>query len=218
MAHIRQLEGVAASTRDADLAENAAILKGLLFVQLYGALEYTVEKSVQLLLQVVSDAGVPYSEFEHLLCAITLDAEFESAGTVRHDRKWAKRRDLLEKQRSSQPCAINDTIFSEMLQTVRSATIASIFAWLCVPHDPVPDPRIRGYIDEVTARRIEVAHGRSSARTVGSSVTSADIEKRVGAITSEINHIISVFEEFVVTKSFIAPTHRPKYLVQTEIG
>jgi hypothetical protein len=212
LAHIRTLEDALALTHDPEVAESVAILRGLLYVQLYGALEYTVEKGVQLLLQIVSSAGIPYPEFEHLLCAVTLDAEFESAATVKHDKKWVRRRDLLERQRSPTQCTINDTIFSEMLQSVKSTTIRDIFEWLCMPQQPVPDPRISGYIDEVTGRRHEVAHGRSTARDVGGNLTSTDLEIRINAITDEINHVVASFEDFVQTKAFIAVQHRPKYL------
>ncbi|HUN83892.1 MAG TPA: MAE_28990/MAE_18760 family HEPN-like nuclease [Terracidiphilus sp.] len=212
LAHIRLLEEAARDDGDKVSAENAATLRGLLFVQLYGTFEYAVEQSVQLLLQHLSKAGIPYPHFEHLLGAITLDPEFESAATVRHDRKWVNRRALLEKQRSSDICQINDTMFADMLQSIWFRTINDLFEWLCITSPPVPEARIRGYIDDVTKRRHDIAHGRLSPGEVGRSLTSTDVKKRVDAISDEINHIFSSFENFVGAKAFIAISHRSSHL------
>ncbi len=210
LAHIQALEGILPS--DPAVADIVGILRGLFFVDLYGAFEYAVEQSVQTFLQHLSAAGIPYREFEQLLFAITLHQEFESAATVAHRKKWSQRRSLLTKQISGDTCQVNDLMFHYYLQSISYSTIRDIFEWLCIPKSAVPDTRIIGYIDEISGARMEIAHGRKSAQDVGRRWSSSDLEKRLEAIGEESNYIIASFDEFVIQKGFVAAAHRVKYL------
>jgi len=114
----RRSKGILPS--DPAVADIVGILRGLFFVDLYGAFEYAVEQSVQTFLQHLSAAGIPYREFEQLLFAITLHQEFESAATVAHRKKWSQRRSLLTKQISGDTCQVNDLMFHYYLQSISS--------------------------------------------------------------------------------------------------
>ncbi len=90
LAHIKRLEDLAATGHDTVSGDMAAILRGMFFVHLYGALEYAVSLSVQVLLQEITKLAISYSHFEHLIFAIALDAEFKSIVRCRLGLKTAK--------------------------------------------------------------------------------------------------------------------------------
>lgn len=76
LTHIKNLESAAIQDKDSVSAEFATILRGIIFVQLYGAFEYAISLSLQVLLQEITRVAVPYCEFEHLFHSIALDAQF----------------------------------------------------------------------------------------------------------------------------------------------
>jgi hypothetical protein len=167
LAQIKRLEVLAATENDTVSGDMAAILRGLFFVHLYGTLEYAVSLSVQVLLQEITKLAISYAHFEHLIFAIALDAEFKSIVDAGWDSKLLKRRLLLQKQMSGTSCSLNDTVFHDQLRNIWFVTLDTIFEYLCIPADPVPEARMRGYVNEIVTHRNEIAHGRSSAATVG---------------------------------------------------
>jgi MAE_28990/MAE_18760-like HEPN len=211
LAHIHSLEQVGTADRDVVSTENARTLRGLFFVNLYGAFEYAVTQSVQILLQEIGRLQLPYLEFEHLLHSVVLDGLFKAVADVNSDNTWAKRRDLLERQVSAESCRLDDTVFQMYLQNVRYNTLKTVFDCLCISTEPVPDIKIRGYIDLVVEKRNEVAHGRSSPQMVGASTTANDLQAALNAITEAINHILAAFENHLMTREFVATSHRHKY-------
>ena len=217
LTHIKNLESSAILDKDSVSGEIATILRGLFFVQLYGAFEYAVSLTVKVLLQEISRVAVPYCGFEHLFHTVALDAQFRSISDT--GSKWPKRKLLLEKQSSNDICALNDTVFQDQLQNIWYDTLTDLFEYLCIPSKPVPEERMRGYIDEIVGYRNAVAHGDQSTLEVGRLKTIEDIEKRLDAMTRVTNHIITCFDDLLINRKFIASSHRPSYLLpQSEVS
>lgn len=211
-AHIQNLDSKAATDQDSVSAESATILRGLIFVHLYGAFEYAVTLSVQVLLQEITKVAVPYCEFEHLFHAIALDSDFKSVSDSGWKGKWPKRRSLLQRQVSAEVCTLNDTVFHNQLQNIWYETLSDLFEYLCISVKPVPEDRMRGYIDEVVDHRNGIAHGRLSAQEVGRGKTVEDIEKRLRAIIEVVDHILNCFDDLLANREFVETSRRPNYL------
>jgi hypothetical protein len=180
-------------------------------VKLYGAFEYAVSLSVKVLLQEISRVAVPYCGFERLFHTVSLDAQFRSISDA--GSKWPKRKLLLTKQSSNEICALNDTVFQDQLQNIWYETLTDLFEYLCIPSKPVPEERMRGYIDEIVGYRNAVAHGDQSTLEVGRLKTIEDIEKRLAAITQVTDHIIACFDDLLINRRFVASSHRPNFLL-----
>jgi hypothetical protein len=218
LALIKKLESMAATERDPASAESAAILRGLFFVHLYGVLEHAISLSVQVLLQEMTKAGIPYRRFEHHLHAVVLDDHFRSLADPGLKPRWPKRRELLTKQISSEPCSLNDAVFQDQLQNIWFKTLQTIFEYLCIQRDAVPEERMRGYIDEIVENRNAVAHGRQSAQGVGRRITSSDLEERLDAVVRVVNHVLSCFEDYLQNREFIDLQHRAGYTTAASTG
>jgi hypothetical protein len=210
--HIKKLEAVAVVDRDVISGQLATLLRGLFYVHLYGALEYAVSLSVQVLLQEMSKTAVPFSQYEHLLHVVALDSDFQAIKDSSWDAKFSKRSGLLKKQVSSTACVLNDSLFSDRLQNVWFSTLNDVFEYLQIPGSPVPEPGMQGYIDEIVENRNAVAHGRSSPTTIGRLHTSADLDVRLKAIREVIDHIIISFDGYLESREFIAHAYRSAYL------
>lgn len=189
----------------------AISLRGLFYVHLYAAFEYAVTNAIQALLVQVSHLQVDLRHLEHLFHAVALDADFTSVGTVKGDKKWLRRRELLSRQLSTDKCAPNDSAFSMYLQNIWYATLEDVFLALCISGPVLPDPGLRGYIDEIVGKRNEVSHGRESAGHVGSGTRSPDLAIRLDAIIRVVDHIFASLEAHVVNREFITASHRPQY-------
>jgi len=83
-----------------------------------------------------------------------------------------------------------------------------VFACLCVPGEPVPDDRLRGYIDETVEYRNAVAHGRMSPLEVGRQKTSDDIARSLDAIAQVVEHVVTRFDDLLMNRRFVNPSHR----------
>jgi hypothetical protein len=210
LSHIKNLEIVAIRDRDSVSGEIATILRGLFFVQLYGTFEYAVSLSVKVLLQEISRVAMPYCGLERLFHTVALDAQFRSISDT--GSKWPKRKLFLEKQGSNDTCTLNDTIFQEQLQNIWYETLSDLFGYLCIPSKPVPEDRMRGYIDEIVGYRNAVAHGDQSTLEIGRLKTIEDIEKRLEAMTRVTNHIVACFDDLLINRRFVASSHRPAFL------
>lgn len=211
LAHTKKLEAVALAESDSVNAENAATIRGLFYVHLYGALEYSISLGVQVLLQEISKLSVPYCELEYLLHAVALDDLFRSLSDPGLKAKWEKRRELLRRQASAEQCVLNDTLFQDQLQNIWYETLRSIFANLCIQGDPVPEKRMIGYIDEIVEKRNEIAHGRQSAHAIGRQITSKDLNDRLDVITKVVNHVVAAFDDLLESRKFVNSPHRAKY-------
>jgi MAE_28990/MAE_18760-like HEPN len=204
---VKKLEDIALNEKDPASAEHAAILRGLFFVHLYGALEYSITLSVQVLLQEMTKVAVPFCRFEHLLHAVALDDDFRSLADPGLKLRWPRRRELLTKQTSTEPCSLNDTVFHDQLQNIWYETLSSVFQYLCIPQSAVPEERMRGYLDEIAENRNAIAHGRQSAQGVGRRVTSSELEDRLDAVKKIVDHVLATFDQYLDARQFVDAGH-----------
>jgi len=188
-------------------SDEITMLRGLFFVHLYAAFEFSVTDAVQGLLQQISQRRIPYAHLEQLFHAVALDGGFAAIADAGPGKKWKARKNLLRLQRSQDPCQINDTAFHRDLQNVWYETLENLFECFCINPPVLPDPRFQGYIDEVVEKRNAVAHGRESPLVVGRMRTSG-LRTRVDAMSGTAMHVILQFGEHLASRAFVASAHR----------
>ena len=210
LAHVRSLEETAKTNKD--IVSTATTLKGLFYVNLYGAFEYSVTQSVQVLLQEINKFQLRYLEFEHLVFSVALDPSFNSIADVGPNKKWVKRSELLRRQMSFDVCELNDTVFHSSLQNIWYETLQIVFECLGISTAPVPDNRMRHHIDEVVENRNAVAHGRSSPHEIGRLKTADELQDSMNAIVGSVNYIVASFERHLLSFDFISQNYRQNYV------
>lgn len=192
-------------------SKEVLILRGLYYVHLYGAFEYSINQGVQAVLGFITSSKVQVNHIEHILNSVVLDSQFNSYKDSGVDVKWEKRISLLSEIQSDGECRINDAVFSYYLQNIWYKSLEQVFKCLCIPDRCVPENRLIGYIDEIVNKRNSVAHGRESAADVGAGTRSPDLQIRFDAIVQVINHIYDCFENYLLGKHFISEIHRISY-------
>ncbi|MBZ4374609.1 MAE_28990/MAE_18760 family HEPN-like nuclease [Corallococcus sp. AS-1-6] len=204
---IKRLESTDIQTPD---PAEVAILRGLFFVHLYGVLEHCVNSATQAVLQHISQLNVRYSDFIPSMHSIALDGVFTSLGEIKKGR-WEKRLELIRTQLSPSACAINPLVFAKDLQNIWYKTLLALFDCLGLSSLPVPDIRLKQYIDEIADKRNAVAHGRESPVQAVAGRRSPDLEIRFQAVVAVVEHIFDCFELYLKHREFIRQDQRSAY-------
>lgn len=209
------LSHIAASERAVPATEPETqlvhLFRGLFFVHLYGAWEYSITRSLIELYSMINSCNVEHRHLEHMFGSIALDRMFKSIADVASSKQWERRFDLLGCQIGSDIARVDDNIFMFDVQFLKVQVIERIFTALGVTEAPVPNRTYRGLIDEVAERRSAVAHGRESPADVGRRFRSEELRRRYDALSSTSFYIIGLFENFLAGKSFVGSAHRHLY-------
>lgn len=205
--HIRALEEAPPASDSAEVR----ILRGLFYVHLYAALEFTVSRGVQRFLQSVSDMEIPPAHLEAGFLSVVLDPAFSAMRNVGEDKKWSGRLKLWKLQSSKDPHPVNGEPFGLYLQNVWIEKLDVLFECLGMSVQVTPDPAFRTYVDELVERRNGVAHGRFSAHGIGSARRSPELLIRFNAISDTCFHITDSLEQHFASRGVVRPRFRRAY-------
>lgn len=205
--HIRHLESIPPVPDPPE----AKILRGLFYVHLYAALEYSVSQGVQRFLLAVAELGVLPMHLHARFFSVALDPGFRSIRDLGEAKGWGARVKLIDLQPSSVCQPINSDVFGLFLQNVWVERLDVLFSCLNIDQPVVPDPAFRLYIDELVDRRNGVAHGRFSALGVGSARRSPELLTRFNAISATCIHLLDCFEQHHLDRGLILAAHRSDY-------
>ncbi|TQM08419.1 MAE_28990/MAE_18760 family HEPN-like nuclease [Stenotrophomonas maltophilia] len=171
------------------------VLRGLFFVHLYSALEFTINGAVERFLAGVGDLRVKAQHFEPVFLSVALDSTFSSLRMVSEEKRWPKRREVWSRAASEEICPVNSGIFGLYLQNVWVERIDALSNCLNIGEPMIPNAAYRAYVDELVDRRNGVAHGRFSAAGVGGGRRSPDLQIRFNAISETCLNILDVLED-----------------------
>lgn len=110
----------------APLPPLANALRGMFYVQVYGALEFCVTQGCQQFIGYAASLNIQHCHFEPRFNAIALDAEIASLESKR-SKDWRARMALFEKLSSTVASKTNDTAFGSFLFNIWPQTIQEVF-------------------------------------------------------------------------------------------
>lgn len=183
------------------LRHNAALYKGLFFVLLYGALEYTVTAAVQRCISKLNEKGFDVKALKPTLYSLVFNNECNSLIDSR-DKKWTKRYELFSKLDVCQSCHIDESLFPTSTGNIKYQQMESIWKTFGISANIVNTNRIIGRLDTLADNRNKIAHGRELPSSVGSSYTISEIEDFYNLISSYCSYILSVFQGYIDTEEF----------------
>lgn len=208
--HVRETEQLRGPLNPLPAFETS--LRGLVYVQLYGALEYCVTTLAQDFVSYVSQKQVQHRDIDIQFNAIALDPELTSLATRGEKGKWAARRALFEKLFSSEPVTCNEGAFSSSLQNISPHVIQEVFSCFSISKSPTAEPRHLGYLAEITDKRNAVAHGRQTAAEAAEGKTTADLEILLITISEVCTYVTETVEAHATSLSFIQSRARAAYM------
>jgi hypothetical protein len=187
------------------------IMRGLFFVHLYGAFEYALDQSFIRVAQHISTHPVTFKHMEKVIYSVAMDEIFDSIkSTSDWKKKFPKRIEVFERMSAQLSTTIRDNVLSEGMSSLNTAVITLAFRIYGIKNDPLVDPAVGGYINEVFERRCAVAHGRESPLVVGIKRT-PELRKRYNALYSQAIYVTDKLSDFISEKKFVSSRHRLRY-------
>ena len=174
------------------------ILRGLFYVHLYGAFEFSINRIVLGAAQVINQAQVPHNDVRHSLGALVLDRTFHSLSQA--GRHWSRRLELINLRLSATIAQIDDG--SMDMQNIWLQTIEQIFDVFGIAKPAMFDVTKAGYIREVVEARNKIAHGEDSPLAYGSLKRSAELQLVHNAIREEAFYILDCFDEYLSSQAY----------------
>jgi hypothetical protein len=178
------------------------ISKGLFFVHLYGAYEYTVKTTVLKSIELINIESPKLNDCKPLLMSLALNSELDSIASV-GDKKWEKRHDLFSKVETNNGIKILSELFPTNGRNLKIRQLQSIWNTFSMAEPILPRPELGGRITELISNRNAIAHGTSSAASVGSLNTITELYKRHSEISEICSYIIHTFQEYIKIKAYL---------------
>lgn len=169
-------------------SEQFRVLKGLFFVQLYAAYEFTVNATVEDALTRIQALSRPVKDISLPLLALELDALFRSVADTFHVNNWTKRMDLLGKIGSSDDPTMSVSPLSPILMNPNANVLRAIWRLFCVRENLFKEAKWIGRVNELCDNRNKVAHGRESATAVGGAFSVSDLDTQYADINAFCLH------------------------------
>lgn len=179
------------------------VLRGLFFVHIYSAIEFSVTSGVSRALALIGEQGIITNNFKPQFLALAADNLFSKLKYSGYLKQIGHRLDLLGGQHLSEPCTVKEEVLGKYLQNIYPETIETIFSILCIKRNIVPEERIRGYLYEVTNNRNSVAHGRESTVFIGSRRRHLELVKIFEAVSAFVDYYFDCLAECVDTKAYV---------------
>lgn len=175
--------------------------KGLVFVELYGTLEYTILQTLSRTISLVNAETIPMDKLRMDLWALALDSELEALNQANR-KKWDKRKNIFRKALSNPTVLIDENILPTDGKNFTSDQLQSIWDAFGISEPLFHDIRFGSRMRDIVVNRINVAHGNQSASDVGSAFTISDLEVRLNEVSAFCSYIINIFDDYITRRDF----------------
>ena len=180
----------------------AATAKGLAFVHLYSAYEYTVRSVVKIAIDAINTHGHRMKDLAPSLLTLYLDPELSSLRDTGGANVWSARLKIFERAFSTDGLSLStNTKPPSDGSHYRHTQLVTIFNVFGISRLPVRRRRHLYRIDEVVGNRNKVAHGEEAASDIGRRYSRADLIHIIRQMKSVCFLLISIFEGFCADAS-----------------
>jgi len=178
-----------------DTAESTKVQKGIFFVLLYAALEFTVTSVVSEFLTAIKKEEKRNSELKMYYLGVALHSEFKSLMMAGDKAAWQKRMSLIDKLFSDTPAAIDESVFPSNGSNIAYDQLEHLWKVFDLPGRILPVGVEVYHLTELRDHRNSIAHGREVCSSIGRRFTSEALVARLGLVELLCGHILSAFEE-----------------------
>ncbi|WP_151994574.1 MAE_28990/MAE_18760 family HEPN-like nuclease [Buttiauxella massiliensis] len=187
LSHISSVEESQGAFTD-DLAR---MQKGVFFVQLYAAIEFTVTNSFSTFLELIAAQPLAPKHYEPALLSVLLDSKFKALLASSKKHIWRKKYDLLNHAFGENVCEVDTNIFPGAGMNISIAEIKDMWFFLGLDCDPLPEGVFPQLLAEIKEHRNAIAHGRECAHEIGARFTLEQLKKKHTDVELLCHYIIS---------------------------
>lgn len=175
--------------------------KGLVFVQLYGVIEFTINATVAKTIDFINNDLVNVQDLKPLVLGMAFNSNLDALNHANR-KKWDKRIELFQKYVDNDAVNIATDIMPTNGQNYNLPQLKSIWENFSITEPIFNDITFRGRLQEIVSNRINIAHGNNSAAEIGSRVTPGDLYDRIVDVSNFCSYFISVFEDYSTNKKY----------------
>jgi len=176
--------------------------KGLVFVQLYGTIEYTISATIAKTIDIINQEAVKIQDLKYFLWGMALNSQFDALIQT-NKKKWDKRIELFVEVNANNDANISNDIVPTNGENFTYPQLQSIWSTFAITEPVFNDVTFRGRLQEIVSYRCNIAHGNYSSADIGVRVTPADLYQRLNEVSNYCSYFISVFEEYTKQGDFI---------------
>lgn len=178
------------------------ISKGLFFVLLYGAYEFTVKSTVAKSIEIINTDSVLLNDCKPLLLSIALNSNLDSIASV-SGKKWEKRKLLFDNFNTNPSVTIATDLFPTNGRNLTVNQLQTIWDSFSIEEPVLPRTNLIGRLQELVLNRNAIAHGTSSAIDIGSLNSISDLYIKYADMSEVCSYVIQVFEDYLIKRRYI---------------
>lgn len=180
--------------------------KGLVFVMMYAALEFSLTQSVTRTLEIIEHEQARPSQFKSSLLCTILDSHFKALRECGPNKIWEKRRNMVSAITGDSPIeSVDSSVFpSGGSMNISIQQIQNVWDFFEIQGSMLPDGVHQFVISEVKEHRNAIAHGRETAANIGRGINISQIEMRIQSMKLLCLHITSTFSEYCKNKCYFS--------------
>lgn len=177
--------------------------KGLIFVQLYGAVEYLINQVVPRTASILTAENLNMTALSPYIWSIVFERNLESLRTVNR-KKWDHRHVMFKSVADDVKAIVPEDVMPTNGLNITQYQLESIWRTYDVKDPVFNDPSFGLRLKEVVLNRNAIAHGNKTAASVGAAFTIGDLYDRLNDISTHCTYIIGVFESYISNKDYLA--------------
>jgi len=187
-------------------------LRGLFFVHLYGAIEFSICEIVKVSAAFINSRGIKIGHLQTGIYPLALEPQLSSLKSAGTGKAWEKRCDLFKEQASNKTVRLHDGVMLGDLQNIDRKTVELVHQLFALDGSPFVSAAAGIYLTEIKDNRNEVSHGRSSPIDVQKRYSSdSELQKRLDVAQEQIEFMLSSFEAYLSHKRFVRSRQRRRY-------
>ena len=175
--------------------------KGLVFVELYGVLEYTILQTLSRTISILNSENIHMDKLKANLWALALDSELEALNQA-NTKKWDKRKTVFSAVLANPIVVMDENLLPTDGKNFTSRQLQSIWDAFGISEPLFHDVRFGTRMKDIVVNRINVAHGNSSPSDVGSAFTINDLEERLNDVSAFCTYLIGIFDDYISQRGF----------------
>ena len=191
---------------DEEQATTDSVLKGVVYVLLYGALEFTITHCVSRTIEILNDKTLNLYQVLPSLWGLIYDSACKRIETAGTNKKWENRYKLFKELTKDKVIEqIESTLFPSSNGNIKEQQLDRVWKTFGIKA-PMFEPEhmsVKQTLLDLANGRMAVAHGRECASQVGSLKTAGDLEELYDSISRYCSYLIECFTQYINQEEYL---------------
>jgi hypothetical protein len=191
---------------DEEQATTDSVLKGVVYVLLYGALEFTITHCVSRIIEILNDKTLNLYQVLPSLWGLIYDSACKRIETAGTNKKWENRYKLFKELTKDKVIEqIESTLFPSSNGNIKEQQLDRVWKTFGIKA-PMFEPEhmsVKQTLLDLANGRMAVAHGRECASQIGSLKSSSDLEELYDSISRYCSYLIECFTQYINQEEYL---------------